>query len=387
MPILHYPPVLGGFEIFTQNVAERIGETEDVFIVTSRVVDASKKEIKDKLTIFRTSPWELKDLAYSKPWFLAGAMIWILFKSIRLIKKEKINLIHAQKSAGVLSGLLGYLLNKFTGVPYIITIQSADFSIYRPYFNIKIIKNIFKIIEKLTIKNAAVCHSVSNHLKNHLEKYTKKKIVVIPNGVNQKVFKPDSDNKETRKELGFNTENLIMACDSRLEYKNGTHDVVEAANYFKDEIKDFKIIVVGDGPDREKIESMIKKYNLEEKVLLLGRVHYSDLPKLMAACDIFIRPSIAEGFGISFIEAMACGVGVIGTPVGGISDFLKNNETGLFCEPGNPKDIADKIKILTKDKKLREKLIRNAKKMIKEIYNWDKVSESLRKVYKQALSQ
>ena len=145
MPILHYPPVLGGFEIFTQNVAERIGKTDDVFVVTSRVANTPNQEQKDKLRIIRVSPVALKDLAYSKPWFLFGAMVWIFFKSIRVIKKEKIDLIHAQKSAGFLSGLLGYLLSKFTRIPYIITIQSADFSIYRPYFNIKIVKNIFRI--------------------------------------------------------------------------------------------------------------------------------------------------------------------------------------------------------------------------------------------------
>lgn len=386
MPILHYPPVIGGFEIFTQNVAERIGKTDDVFVVTSRVVNTPKKEEKDRLKIFRTSPQVLKDLAYTKPWFLVGAMIWILFKSIIIVKKEKIDLIHAQKSAGFLSGLLGYLLSKITKTPYIITIQSADFSIYRPHLNIKIIKGISGAIEKATIKNAAICHSVSNYLKKHLEKYSPGKIIVIPNGVNQGVFKPDFNKEETRKKLGFSTKNLIMACDSRLENKNGTHDVIEAANYFKNDIGDFKVIVVGDGPDRKKIEAMVDKYELKDRVFLLGRVQYSDLPKLMAACDIFIRPSLAEGFGISFIEAMACGVGVIATPVGGIVDFLKDRENGLFCEPGNPKDIAEKIKLLLVDKELFNRLVNNGLKTIKEEYNWDKISEKIKEIYQQILN-
>lgn len=386
MPVLHYPPVLGGFEIFTQNVAERIGRTDDVFVVTSRVIHTSDKEEKGKLKIIRTSPKALKDLAYSKPWFLLGAMVWIFFKSIKVIKKEKIDLIHAQKSAGILSGLLGYLLTKFTGVPYIITIQSADFSIYRPYFNIKIVKNIFKAIEKITIKNAATCHSVSNHLKNHLKIYNPKKIVVIPNGVNQEVFVPNKNKLKTRKELGFDTENLIMACDSRLENKNGTHDVVEAANYFKEDIQDFKIIVVGDGPDRKRLEKMIEKYNLRDKIFLLGRVQYFDLPRLMAACDIFVRPSLAEGFGISFIEAMACGVGVIATPVGGIVDFLRDGENGLFCEPGNPKDIAEKIKLLITDKNLSEQLAKNSIRTAREEYAWDKIIAKIKNLYLDVLN-
>ena len=66
MPVLHYPPVIGGFEVFSQSIAERIGKTEDVFLITSRVVDAPNKEKKNKLRIFRTSPFKLKDLSYSK---------------------------------------------------------------------------------------------------------------------------------------------------------------------------------------------------------------------------------------------------------------------------------------------------------------------------------
>jgi len=82
MPILHYPPVIGGFEIFSQNIAERISKTDDVFVVTSKVINTPSLEARDKLMIFRTSPWKLKNLSYSKPWFIFGAMVWIAVKSM-----------------------------------------------------------------------------------------------------------------------------------------------------------------------------------------------------------------------------------------------------------------------------------------------------------------
>jgi len=375
MPVLHYPPVIGGFEVFSQSIAERIGKTEDVFLITSRVINTPKNEKKNKLRIFRTSPWELKDLSYSKPWFIFGSMIWILFKSRKLIKEEKIDLIHAQ---GFLSGILGYILNKLTKVSYIITIQSADFSVYHPRLNINIIKWIYQKIEKAIFENAVMGHAVSYHLEKHFHNYKVKKTIVIPNGVSQD-FKPDLNKKETRKKMGFDTENLIC-CVSRLEHKNGTHDVIEAAKYLNG--VDFKIIIIGDGSDREKLEKMIKDFKLENKVFLLGDMVYAEIPKHVALADIFVRPSLAEGFGIVFLEAMAVNVAVIGTPVGGIVDFLKQNENGLMCEPRNPKDIAEKIEILIKNKSLQERLIKNGKKMVDEVYNWDKISRKLISVYK-----
>jgi len=381
MPILHYPPVIGGFEVFSQSIAEGIAKTEDVFVITSKVINTPNQETKGNLKIFRTSPWTLKNLSYSKPWFIFGAMIWILFKSIKLIKKEKIDLIHAQ---GFLSGILGYLLKKITRVPYILTIQSADFSVYHPRLNINIIKVIYQKIEKEVFKNADFCHAVSYHLENHLKDFGIKKTIVIPNGVSQNRFKPDPDKLKTRKEIGFDTENLIV-CVSRLEHKNGTHDLIEAAKYLKD--LDFKIIICGDGSDREKLEKMVEKFNLKDRVLFLGDILHAELPKYVACADIFIRPSLAEGFGIVFLEAMSAGLAVIGTPVGGIPDFLKHNENGLFCEPGNPKDIADKIETLIKDKALAQRLIQNSFRTIKEEYNWENISKRIKELYKQILNK
>lgn len=381
MPILHYPPIIGGFEIFSQNIAERIGKTDDVFVVTSRVANTPNKETKGDLKIIRTSPWLLKNLSYSKPWFIIGTMIWIFFKSIRLIKKEKIELIHVQ---GFLSGIIGLILKKMTKTPYLLTIQSADFSVYHPRLNINIIKVIYDKIEKAVFKNADYCHAVSNYLADHIRQYHVQKVEMIPNGVNCEKFIPDSDKIMTRKNLGFDTENLII-CVSRLENKNGTHDLIESAKYLQD--FDFKIVICGSGLEKEKLEKMIEDSNLKDQVFLLGDILHSEVPKYVACADIFVRPSLAEGFGIVFLEAMACNIAVIGTPVGGIQDFLRDKETGLLCEVGEPKDIAEKIRTLLMDKELRQRLTTNGFRMVKEKYDWDKISERLKNLYKKILNK
>jgi glycosyltransferase involved in cell wall biosynthesis len=90
---------------------------------------------------------------------------------------------------------------------------------------------------------------------------------------------------------------------------------------------------------------------------------------------------LSEGFGNSYIEAMAAGIPVIATPVGGIVDFLKDGETGLFCEVQNPRSIAQKVEKLIKDKESRDYIVRNAEQMVKEKYDWGKISGEMRKVF------
>jgi len=381
IPSIHYPPVIGGFEIFTQSISEEIGKTDDIFVVTSRVINTPNKEERNKLRIFRTSPQELKDLSYSSSKFILGAMVWIFFKSLTIARKEKVQLIHAQ---GFLSGILSYVLSKITGIPYIITIQSADFSVYHHKLNIKPIVSLYEKMEKAIFTNAKYCHAISKHLENHLLKYGPKRTIVIPNGVDTKKFVPDPDKFSTRKKLGYDTKNLIV-CVSRLEHKNGTHDLITAAKLLNEEIKDFKIVVCGSGSQKEELEKMIEDFKLKDKIFLLGSVLYAKIPQYVAAADIFIRPSLAEGFGNVFVEAMSAGAAVIGTPVGGIPDFLKDGINGLFCEPGNPEDIKEKIKKLINDKNLAQRIISGGIKTAREEYDWVGIAERVRNLYSELI--
>ena len=92
-----------------------------------------------------------------------------------------------------------------------------------------------------------------------------------------------------------------------------------------------KLLIVGDGPLRENLKFKIKNLKLENKIELLGEVSPDKVPQYLAEADIFVRPSLSEGLGTAFLEAMAVGLPIIGTPVGGIPDFLKDDETGLFA--------------------------------------------------------
>ena len=101
----------------------------------------------------------------------------------------------------------------------------------------------------------------------------------------------------------------------------------------------------------------------------------------MKASDIFIRPSRSEGFGNSFVEAMAAKLPVIATDVGGISDFLIHKKTGLVCGLNDSNDIAHKVDMYTRDINLRNEIIDNAHEMVKEKYDWDTVSIKMKDIF------
>jgi glycosyltransferase involved in cell wall biosynthesis len=93
-----------------------------------------------------------------------------------------------------------------------------------------------------------------------------------------------------------------------------------------------------------------------------------------------VRPSISEGLGTAFLEAMAAGLPIVGTNVGGIPDFLKDSQTGLFCTTES-KSIAEKINLLLKDNDLRNRISENARKLVSEKYQWDNIAEEYKKLY------
>ena len=160
--------------------------------------------------------------------------------------------------------------------------------------------------------------------------------------------------------------------------KNAVGDIVEALKYLPENIK---LLILGDGPLKNNYELLVARYGLQNRVSFLGHIGHEELPKYLKISDVFIRPSLSEGLGNVFLEAMAAGVPVIATPVGGIPDFLKDGETGLFCNVRDPESIAEKVKIYLENDELREKITANAKEMVEQNYDWNLIAEKMKNIF------
>ena len=204
--------------------------------------------------------------------------------------------------------------------------------------------------------------------------------VVIPNGVDVTNFTKDINREERQKlrnELGLHDSDVALVTSSRLVVKNGVGDVIKALPLLPPNIK---FVIIGEGYMKDELVKLADNLNVSDRIMFKGFVPHSDLPRYLKACDIFIRASLSEGLGNSFLEAMAAGLPTIGTPVGGIVDFLKEGETGYFCEPQNPQSIVVAINRYVSDPN-RNRVLENAKKLVLEKYDWDKIVVQMKQVF------
>jgi len=371
-PILHYPPVIGGFEVFLENVVKRLAKEQDVFVVTGKVAGVPS-HVEGRLHIDRSaSLYPLKDFSYSSYWYVLSALPFLFLKTVRLVRRVERPLIHAN---GFFSGLVAYFVSLTTDVPYVITIQSADFTIYHP--EARFIMRLQMAVERAIYKRARACHAVSNDLCAHYKRQGINQCVMIPNGVETDVFKPLRDDEKRRVRDVFNLpqDKRLIVTTSRLEHKNGVQDLIVAVA----KLSDVYLAIAGDGSKRAALEALAREHNVADRVLFLGHVMHEKVGALVAAADVYARTPLAEGFGIVFLEAMAAEVPVVATPVGGISDFLENGVTGLFGETGNADSIAHALQRVLTDESLRASLIANASALVAETYDWDHIVRRIQK--------
>ncbi len=372
-----YFPLVGGAEVAVKEITDRIedlpvgGAGYQFDLITSRFSKRNLKQEKiGNITVYRVG-FGIKFDKYFLP-------ILGYFKAKKLFKSNKYLLIWSINASQ--AGLAALFLKlRFSQLPFLLTLQEGS-SKQRIFWRRFMVWPLFKLI----FKKADYVQAISRYLASFGQKMGARcQIEVVPNGVDIAIFEKaltmsDSDKQALKQELGIQENERMVITVSRLVPKNAVGDLIESLKYL-----DFpaKLLILGVGFEEKKLKNLVKKLNLSERVLFLGLIPSDRVYRYLAVSDVFVRPSISEGFGNVFVEAMAAGIPIIGTPVGGISDFLKDKETGLFCEPKNPKDIAEKIKTLIQDKLLAQKLIQNGLGLVKNKYGWDLISQKMKNLY------
>ena len=232
---------------------------------------------------------------------------------------------------------------------------------------------------KLVFKCANEIQVISNFLADFARRHgARGRVSVIPNGVDLARYKATSDKRQGMER--------VIITTSRLVPKNGIDILIRAcARLPKLKIKNWKLEILGDGPERDALESLARELGIFHQIEFKGHVPPEQIPGELGRADGFVRPSRSEGLGNSFLEAMAAGLPIIGTDVGGIKDFLKDGETGLVARSENPEDIARKIELLFRDSRLRNRIINNGKTLIREQYSWDNIAQSMDKIFSRLL--
>jgi glycosyltransferase involved in cell wall biosynthesis len=299
-------------------------------------------------------------------------------------QKSKVNVIHSHIFPGM---VVGALVKKKMGLPLLTTVQGGDLVDYPETTGA--LGGVLRPLVSWSLRQADLVHAVSGYLARRAEGLGARRTVVVPNGVDVGLFKP-GNKRRLRKKLGLLGEDLIVISHSRLTPKNGLDVLIKAVALIKRKaksekrkstIQNLKLLVIGEGHQRGELEGLIRKLGVESDVVLLGERGHEEIPEYLAMADVFCRPARDEGFGISFIEAMACGLPVVGTKVGGIPEVVDDERTGFLAEKEDVEGVAEVLLELLEDGGLRVKMGGEGRKVVEERFAWEKVMKQMEEVY------
>lgn len=373
--LVYYPRFIGGAEVAVKEITDRISADKIGFdMITMRKHAASFDRV-GNVDVYRVGlPWFGSNTKSSKIFPLSKILFipWAFVKAVYLHKKNNYDAIWPIMAS--YGGFAALLFKKiFPKVPMLLTIQEGD--------NFERRKGIFGSLFRKIFRSADQIQAISKYLADwSKEMGAISPIEVVPNGVDLDNFTKAMDRSAKsalRSTLGYKDEDTVLVTASRLVHKNATDDIIKSLKYLDDSVK---LLILGTGADEDMLRSLVAGLKLEGRVTFQGFISHDKLPEYLKASDIFIRPSRTEGLGNSFLEAMAAGIPVIATRVGGIPDFLRDGETGLFCEVDNPKSIAQKVDKLRKDIESREYIVRQAKVMVVDKYGWQGVASILERM-------
>ena len=242
-------------------------------------------------------------------------------------------------------------------------------------------------LEMESARNATLVVTVSQYSARKIGQFygiDKKKIRVVPNGVDTQRFKPSEGCKPLMHEIGLDSK-LCVLFVGRLIPRKGLNYLVEAASLIAKEYSQTKFLIVGNGPQKHQMLSHLEKMNLSRNFVFLGDVSENVLPVLYDCADVFVLPSIQEGQGIALLEAQASGKPVVAFNVGGVPEAVLTGKTGLLVKPDSNK-LADAIMKLLTNWTLRKKMGELGRKFVAENFSWEICAEKMLSVYRAALS-
>lgn len=219
------------------------------------------------------------------------------------------------------------------------------------------------------------------HESKYLTKYPEK-IKVVPNGINLEEFQTKLSKCECQSRVGLPSGKKIILFFGNLVAYKGPDILLKAFSIVKKSYPNVMLVYAGRGEIQAELEDLSVKMGLNDSVKFTGFVEEELKTLYYHSADIFCLPSVtmAEAFGIVNLEAMACGLPVVSSRLGGIPDIVQDGKNGIIVEPGDIEALANALTKLLEDDKLRAKMSLEGKKMSKN-YSWAKIAEETEKIY------
>lgn len=353
-----FPPLSGGGATFAKNSAEYLAKLgHKVTVVTSRAEGSPKHEVVKKLDIYRVfTPFrsnKSQTPLISMFFYLSSAFLKIV--QLRRLKRFDIINTHFAFPAGP----LGTAAKRIFKTKNALFILGRDiFDPTRNYFSHNNL--LYKIIIKLVINDADLLIAESKDIATKAKTlYNHRKTThIIPVG-----FRPPDHKLTKLKIVSKKSKKIKLIAIGRLVKRKGFDYLIKSVI----NIENTLLYIVGDGPEKETLQEIIKKNKLQNRVFLLGSVSEKDKWQQLLSSDIYVLSSLHEGFGIVLQEAMYAGLPIISTDCGGQMDLI-TEKNAVLIKSKSSKEIEKAIKFLMANPKIRSNIAHNNKKKIKSFH-------------------
>lgn len=299
---------------------------------------------------------------------ISPRVFWTVVRLQKVIKKEGIELIHAQTRVAQVAA---HLLAKLADVPYLSTCHGF----FKPRWG----RRVFPCWGDAVV---AISEPVREHLVNDF-KVSKQKVSLIPNGIDLDRISglPSGAEKDNlRRRYGLGADSQVIGIIGRLSPVKGHRYLLLALAELISTKPKIHCLIVGDGDLRAKLIKLAKTLNIVDHISFLEATPKTQLPLAVMGC--FVLPSLQEGLGLAILEAMAMGLPVVASDVGGIYTLIKDGQNGFLVPPADPSALAKAIGKLLDDEGLAKRMGQAGQRMVQRKFSLDKMVRQIEGVYK-----
>lgn len=309
-----------------------------------------------------------------EPIYCGGRADWNTVRAIRnYIESHKIDIIHTH---GYKADFYGYAAGKRLGTPLIATSHN--------WTGCTAALRLFAFLDHLILKHFHKVVAVSDTVAASLLRFGahQDKVKTIDNGVDLAAFEAASPTLAKEIEKG---ERVLVGTVGRLVFEKGFHYYLRAAQEILREFPDTLFVLVGEGPDRKRLEEMARELEINHNLIFTGE--RNDMPGVYASLDIFVLPSLLEGMPITVLEAMASKKAVVATRVGAVPKVVVQGKTGLLVEPRDTEGLRSAIARLLAEPELRKKLGENGHSRVRQHFSSEIMARRYLDLYQGVLAK
>ncbi len=306
-----------------------------------------------------------------------GVDLNIVFSLLRIFFKHEVSLLHAHQYSPYFYAVLAKFF--YPQVKIIFQEHGRHYpEIDKPLR--KLVNRFF--FQPLTAAIVAVSHEVKERLIRY-EGLSKKRIRVIYNGIEDVILLSPEEKRELRRKWGFSDTQVVAATVGRFDPIKNLPLFLKALALARTQIPALRGLLIGDGPEMPALKGLCHKLGLKEAVIFTG--YREDAVKLLQMADIFVLSSLSEGTSLALLEAMACGLPLIATAVGGNPEIIADGKSGLLVPNQNLPALAAALLILAQDPVLRQRMGQKARQIFEKKFTFQKMLASYQDLYQEIL--